>query len=573
MMVESSLPWIVLGWLVGVFGLSLWYLGGWTQLQRLRRRMVSEVSPDLKAKFAHLAKTLGIVQTIELVESALVQVPTVIGHLKPIILLPASALTGLNADQIEAILAHELAHIRRHDYMVNLVQTVVEILGFYHPAIWWISHTIRVERENCCDDIAVNLCRNKWSYAKALTTMEEIRGNQPAFALAASGGNLLGRIRRLLGKEATSEVKSSWLPSVMAILLIVALLIPTALALSGDNKEQVDEKGDSDAQAIIQKVLVKYAIMKSYSAEGEVISDIDMSNNHQVLKHTFKVKLARPNLYCVEWQQKFHGFNNTGAVWTSDGQEHFLFNAGKKTSRKDRMMALASATGVSGGAAHTIPALFFDGPSAILKTIGEVESRGEEEIDGDQCYRLSGQLLGMTIKFWISKKTLLIRQRQHVLGGKIEMPEIPEMADEDVAEALKDNGEEVTAEAIQKFKETIKSAPALISGIKGTITETHRNIIVNGLISPIEFIADVKEVDDSDHDGSRPPGLARALDGLHGKKRRRAESHINLGTLGSMYNISAAAKSCAAPFILLTTTSNSAIEDCTGFTVFGDCWI
>ena len=98
--------------------------------------------------------------------------PTVIGWLKPVVLLPASALAGLTPRQLEAILAHELAHIRRHDYLVNLLQTLVETLLFYHPAVWWLSRRIRVERENCCDDLAVSLCGDPVAYAAALADLE-----------------------------------------------------------------------------------------------------------------------------------------------------------------------------------------------------------------------------------------------------------------------------------------------------------------------------------------------------------------------------------------------------------------
>jgi beta-lactamase regulating signal transducer with metallopeptidase domain len=233
--VEPALPFIVAGWLVGVFGLSLWHLGGWRQLQRLRRQMVKQV-PALKAKLQQLSNMLGIRKAVGLMESALVQVPTVVGHLKPVILLPASALTGLSSEQIEAILAHELAHIKRCDYLVNMLQTVVEILGFYHPAVWWVSHKIRVERENCCDDIAVSVCSDRVCYAKALTTMEEIRGRQPALAVAASGGSLFDRIRRLLGKEGKDEAKLSWAPSVIAMLLTISFLIPISFAMSSRGK-------------------------------------------------------------------------------------------------------------------------------------------------------------------------------------------------------------------------------------------------------------------------------------------------------------------------------------------------
>jgi len=238
--VEPALPYIVVGWFIGVFGLSLWHLGGWTQLQRLRKQLVEQVTPTLKAKLQQLSNMLGIQRTIGLVESALVQVPTVVGHLKPVILLPASALTGLSSEQIEAILAHELAHIKRHDYLVNMLQTVVEILGFYHPAVWWISHKIRVERENCCDDLAVSISGDRVQYAKALTAMEEIRASQPALAVAASGGSLFDRIRRLLGKDSTNEVKLSWVPSVIAILLITSFLIPISSAMSSRPKTDIE---------------------------------------------------------------------------------------------------------------------------------------------------------------------------------------------------------------------------------------------------------------------------------------------------------------------------------------------
>ena len=100
----------------------------------------------------------------------MVEVPTVIGWLRPVVLMPASALSGMGPQQLEAILAHELAHIRRHDYLVNLLQTVVETLLFYHPAVWWLSGRIRVERENCCDDLAVSLCGDPYAYAERSPT-------------------------------------------------------------------------------------------------------------------------------------------------------------------------------------------------------------------------------------------------------------------------------------------------------------------------------------------------------------------------------------------------------------------
>jgi beta-lactamase regulating signal transducer with metallopeptidase domain len=293
--VEPALPYVVVGWLVGVFGLSLWHLGGWAQLQRLRRRMVKQAAPILKEKLQQLSDMLGIRKAIELVESALVQVPTVVGHLKPVILLPASALTGLSPEQVEAILAHELAHIKRCDYLVNMLQTVVEILGFYHPAVWWVSHRIRVERENCCDDLAVSLCSDRVCYARALTTMEEIRAGQLTLAVAASGGSLFGRIRRLLGKDTVGKEKADWIPSAIAILLITALVIPASWALSGKHQEKSDLELSKPRVYQVNRVVADFPeddFSTPEAAYAAINKIADHSDNSQWAKVSVK-RLAR----------------------------------------------------------------------------------------------------------------------------------------------------------------------------------------------------------------------------------------------------------------------------------------
>ena len=228
----SALPGIVFGWFIGVLALSIWHLGGWTHLQRLKRKNIKHVDASLKDKLDNLAERLKVTRPVKLMKSALVQIPTVVGCLRPVILLPASALTGLSSGQLEAVLAHELAHIRRYDYLVNMLQTVVEIVGFYHPAVWWISHKMRIERENCCDDLAVSVCGDKVGYARALTSMEENRLAQGELVIAASGGNLFTRISRLVGNESTGKARPGWAPVVLSALLIIALAIPTTLALT-----------------------------------------------------------------------------------------------------------------------------------------------------------------------------------------------------------------------------------------------------------------------------------------------------------------------------------------------------
>ena len=132
-------------------------------------------------------------------------------------------LTGLPPEQLEAILAHELAHIRRHDYLVNLFQTAAEMLLFYHPAVYWVSHRIRTEREHCCDDLAVCVCGDSVTCARALTRIAEL-DRAPSPAVAASGGQLLGRIRRLLGMRAPRSPQASrWLAGVIGFGLLLAV--------------------------------------------------------------------------------------------------------------------------------------------------------------------------------------------------------------------------------------------------------------------------------------------------------------------------------------------------------------
>jgi uncharacterized protein (TIGR03435 family) len=194
------LGWVVCIWMTGVLLLSARVAGGWIGVRKLKRG-ASPAGPELEDIVRRLKRRLRVSAPVRLCISAAVRVPTAIGWLRPYILLPVTALTGLSEAQITAILAHELAHIRRHDYIVNLLQTAVETVLFYHPAVWWVGRQMRLEREHCCDDIAVAICGSAFEYASALAELEQIRDRIPAPALAATGGDLLGRIRRVLGRE------------------------------------------------------------------------------------------------------------------------------------------------------------------------------------------------------------------------------------------------------------------------------------------------------------------------------------------------------------------------------------
>jgi bla regulator protein blaR1 len=217
------MPWLVMLWSVGVLAMSAWSAGGWLVAERRRRRS-EPMDPAWPDRVRRLALRMGIERSVAVCRSALLETPAVIGWIKPVILVPACALTNLPPEQLEMILAHELAHIRRCDYLVNLLQTAAETLLFYHPAVWWVGRRIREEREHCADDLAVACCGDAVGYARALAELEQVRASVPAFAMAATGGSLLARVRRLLASHPTGpEPRSGWL-FIAAILAISVLM-------------------------------------------------------------------------------------------------------------------------------------------------------------------------------------------------------------------------------------------------------------------------------------------------------------------------------------------------------------
>ena len=194
----NSFPWLVEAWLAGVAFFSLRSAGGFLLLERQRRKLSTNVNARVLEMCHMLQRRLGLKWAIRYCEGEGLQAPAVIGWFRPVVFLPLRALTGLSQEQLELVVAHELAHIQRLDPFVNVFQVVVEALLFYHPAVWWLNRRIRAEREHCCDDVAISLCGNAVEYARALTLMEEWR-SVPVLAMAANRGPLTERILRVLG--------------------------------------------------------------------------------------------------------------------------------------------------------------------------------------------------------------------------------------------------------------------------------------------------------------------------------------------------------------------------------------
>jgi beta-lactamase regulating signal transducer with metallopeptidase domain len=209
-------------WLLGITVLSLRMLGGLWRIDRWRRRGQVMLDQRVVELLQRLSQQLNFKCTIRCLQSDDVKVPAVIGFWQPVLLVPLGMVTGLTPQELESILAHELAHIHRRDGLANLLQTVFETLLFYHPAVWWISFVIRTERENCCDDVAVTLCGDRFALAKALLRIEEARSSQTSLVLAASGGRLLHRVRRILSTQHSPQTPK-WPIGLLGVLWVSLL--------------------------------------------------------------------------------------------------------------------------------------------------------------------------------------------------------------------------------------------------------------------------------------------------------------------------------------------------------------
>lgn len=216
---QKQLLWIVGFWAMCAALLTLRLALGLLWIGRSARSERGD--PQLQAAVARLAQRLGIERAVRLRVVDNLASPLTAGWWRPVVLVPAALVCGMPPALLEALLAHEMAHIKRFDYLVNLGQSVVEIALFYHPAVWWISGRIRVERELIADDLAARCTGDARALAKALSELERLQFSQHHLALAASGGDLLARIRRLLRPDTPTL---NW-KSALSVLGLAALCL------------------------------------------------------------------------------------------------------------------------------------------------------------------------------------------------------------------------------------------------------------------------------------------------------------------------------------------------------------
>lgn len=219
-------PWISLAWISGIILLSLRLLGGWLYLEYLRRSGRHSVPLQWQKQVETLSIAMNIRRKVQLIESNLLDHPITMGFFKPIILFPLGMISQMPPEQIEAIILHELAHIKRADYLVNYFQSIVEIILFFHPAVWWISQDLRESREHCCDDLALAQGFDRWQYAQALLQLTKTNiSSKTILAMSLTGNKhsqLSRRIHRLFGRYTPDRFMSRGL--LMAILLSASLM-------------------------------------------------------------------------------------------------------------------------------------------------------------------------------------------------------------------------------------------------------------------------------------------------------------------------------------------------------------
>lgn len=233
---SNWLPWLDAVWLIGVIALTFRMITSLYQVHGLKKH--AQPAPiAVQDLFSAALRRFGLTGKVQVRLHPAISGPFVVGAFRAVVYLPLSAVTALSPAQLDAVLSHELEHIRRADYLWNLVQNLIETLFFYHPAVWWIGAKLREQRELCCDDAAIHTCEDPITYATALLNLEEQRRGTPgnlAMALNGQGRHeLLSRISRILGEAPDSRLK---VRPVAFVLMPALLLTLTAFAAAPATK-------------------------------------------------------------------------------------------------------------------------------------------------------------------------------------------------------------------------------------------------------------------------------------------------------------------------------------------------
>ena len=255
--IHAFAPWLSAFYVAGLLLMLMRLSAGMQQLFSLRKNGTLKPDPAIDDLLTSLKNRIHFEGGVQLLISAKAQVPMVIGFLKPIILMPAATMAQLSTEQLETILLHELAHIKRYDYLINILQTVVETILFFNPFVWMISSITRREREHCCDDLVLANTREPLYYATALAALANHPEATPTIAVAASGQSnyLFNRIKRIMEMKKTTFSYSRMVAAILIITVItcsIAVLTPSLASAKKDNKAKKTEALKSSSPAVAQ---------------------------------------------------------------------------------------------------------------------------------------------------------------------------------------------------------------------------------------------------------------------------------------------------------------------------------
>ncbi|HQX81348.1 MAG TPA: M56 family metallopeptidase [Vicinamibacterales bacterium] len=211
-------------WLAGLMLYLIRVGREWRRAQQLQRLDLDDAGEDIQSVVSELRSHLALRSNVDVHRSSRASVPMVLGWLRPVILLPTSTASSLEPRQLRAVIAHELAHVRRRDYLANLIQMAAEAALFHHPAAHWVSRRIRTEREYCCDDVAVSVGADPADYARALAALDDAR-DDCRMAVAAASGTLLDRIQRIVGQPRPMLTPMRGIAALLAASLIAAVVL------------------------------------------------------------------------------------------------------------------------------------------------------------------------------------------------------------------------------------------------------------------------------------------------------------------------------------------------------------
>lgn len=316
---ESFFPFVVLAWMIGVLFFGIKFSFSWKYIHFLKKTKTSLISLKWQNQIDQFCQKMNIDKKVNLFLSDHINSPITFGHFKPIVLFPTSMLTGLSPDQIEMLLLHELAHIRRADFLINLIQSIIEVVLFYHPIVWWISEQIRITREHCCDDMAIEICQNHFLYAETLTQLQtSILLHKKSLAMSAkrNSGTFTYRIQRLFQ---TAESKPSFIKSIFSFGLIAVCFSMFAfqnpMIGKGELKKYPNEGllfvlTNNNVQLQLQKI--KQAL-KQQNVKFEYDSDFD--KNHKKVKK-LKGKIIMPDNSFVRFSINKLDFMLISLDWT-----------------------------------------------------------------------------------------------------------------------------------------------------------------------------------------------------------------------------------------------------------------